>query len=104
MDGDRPDAVELVLAVREYLDTTVRAAAASPTDERAVSAAVWALEIVERELRAGDAPGLTRAELEELSRRIRSGDVPADALATLKQHVAAKLRLSNPAFLDRYNA
>jgi hypothetical protein len=38
----------------------------------------------------------------ELARRIRAGDVPDDALPLLKEHVAAKLRVSNPGYLERY--
>jgi hypothetical protein len=39
-------------------------------------------------------------DLRELARRIRAG-APAD-LAQLKEHVAAKLRISNPAYLEKY--
>jgi len=39
-------------------------------------------------------------ELRDLARRIRAGE-RADP-AELKEHVAAKLRISNPAYLDKY--
>ena len=60
-----------------------------------------ALGIARRELEA-DEPGLGEDELRELARRIRAGEVPADAHAVLKEHVAAKLRISNPQYLERY--
>jgi hypothetical protein len=46
--------------------------------------------------------GLPREELEQLARQIRSGDVPEDALERLQEHVAAKLRIASPRYLDRY--
>ncbi len=60
-----------------------------------------ALGIARRELEAAD-DGPTRDELAELARRIRAGDVPAKMHGFLKAHVAAKLRVSNPAYLERY--
>ena len=42
-------------------------------------------------------------ELGELARRIRAGDVDEGLHARLKEHVAAKLRVSNPAYLERYD-
>jgi len=42
-------------------------------------------------------------ELGELARRIRAGDVDEDLHARLKEHVAAKLRVSNPAYLERHD-
>ena len=58
-----------------------------------------ALGIARRELDA-DVRFPSQDELRELAKRIRAGGRvdPAD----LKAHVAAKLRISNPAYLDRY--
>ena len=44
----------------------------------------------------------TPAEEAELARRIRGGEVPDGTLALLKRHVAAKLRVASPSYLDRY--
>ena len=61
--------------------------------------AMNALGIARRELDA-DEQFPPDAELREFARRIRAG-APAD-LAELKAHVAAKLRISNPAYLEKY--
>ena len=53
------------------------------------------------ELEAGE-EGIGEDELRELARRIRSGDVDEGLHARLKEHVAQKLRVSNPAYLDKY--
>ncbi len=42
------------------------------------------------------------AELLELARRIRADEPPEGALASLKEHVAAKFRVASPRYLDRY--
>jgi hypothetical protein len=61
--------------------------------------AMNALGIARRELEARE-QFPPEDELRELARRIRAG-APAD-LAELKAHVAAKLRISNPAYLEKY--
>jgi hypothetical protein len=99
--SDRPTALELLEAVEEFLSSE-----ALPTldDQRLkfrTLVAINALGIARRELVA-DKPGLGEDEIRELARRIRAGDVPADAHAILKEHVAAKLRVSNPQYLERY--
>lgn len=63
--------------------------------------AMNALGIARRELESEE-PDVSPEELRELARRIRAGDVPADAHSTLTAHVAAKLRVSNPAYLEKY--
>jgi hypothetical protein len=60
-----------------------------------------ALGIARRELES-DEPDLSDGELRELARLIRAGDVPPDAHAVLSAHVAAKLRVSNPGYLEKY--
>ena len=100
--GDRPTPAELAEAVREFLE---REMLASVNDQRLrfrTLVAINALGILQREL---ESPGedLGGAELEELARRIRAGDPPPDALRRLKEHVAAKLRVASPRYLDRYS-
>ena len=63
--------------------------------------AINALGIAQRELES-DEEMLSEEELAELSRAIRAGDVPDDALERLRAHVAAKLRVASPRYLDRY--
>jgi hypothetical protein len=96
---DRPDAAELVEAVREFLGGEVLPNARDHREKFRTLVAMNALAIARRELEAG-APPADEAELRELARRIRAGDV-AD-LAQLKEHVAAKLRISNPGYLGKY--
>jgi hypothetical protein len=62
-----------------------------------------ALGIARRELESEEAD-LSADEVAELARRIRVGAVPEDALAVLKAHVAAKLRVVHPEYLERYRA
>ena len=100
--SDRPTALELIEAVTEFLSTEVLPTA---TDHRAkfrTLVALNALGIAYRELESGADVLITDDEAAELARRIRSGDVREGDLARLKEHVAAKLRVSNPAYLDRY--
>jgi hypothetical protein len=97
--GDRPHAAELVEAVFEFLADEVLPAAPDHRAKFRTLVAMNALAIARRELES-DEPSPSDDELRELSRRIRAGD-PAD-LAELKRQVAAKLRISNPAYLDKY--
>jgi Domain of unknown function (DUF6285) len=99
---DRPTALELIEAVTEFLSTEVLPAA---TDHRAkfrTLVALNALGIARRELEASNNLLLGDDEAAELARRIRAGDVRDGDHALLKEHVAAKLRISNPGYLDRY--
>jgi hypothetical protein len=98
---DRPTAAELVEAVFEFLGEEVLPSAEDHRLKFRTRVAMNALAIARRELEAG-AEGLTADEVAELAARIRAGDAPADTLAILKKHVAAKLRVSNPAYLERY--
>jgi Domain of unknown function (DUF6285) len=96
---DRPDAAELVEAVFEFLADEVLPNA---TDHRAkfrTLVAMNALAIARRELESEE-QFPDEDELREEARRIRAG-APAD-VAELKAHVAAKLRISNPAYLEKY--
>jgi len=100
--SDRPSAAELVEATREFLEQEVLPAARDPRLRFRTLVAVNALGIAQRELEAGDDDLLSRDEAADLARRIRAGDVPDGALAILKRHVAAKLRIANPRYLERY--
>ena len=99
--SDRPTALELLEAVEEFLSTEVLPTLDDQRLKFRTLVAMNALGIARRELEA-DEPGLGDDELRELARQIRAGDVPADAHAILKEHVAAKLRVSNPQYLERY--
>jgi uncharacterized protein DUF6285 len=100
---DRPSALELIEAVMEFLSTEVLPAADDHRLKFRTLVALNALGIAQRELQS-ESKSLLLAEEEvaELARRIRSGDMPTDALPLLKEHVAAKLRVSNPSYLEKY--
>jgi hypothetical protein len=99
---DRPTAPELIEAVFEFLSSEVL----PTTDDHRLKfrtlVAMNALAIARRELESGDDPLLGDEETADLARRIRAGQPPEEALGLLKEHVAAKLRISNPAYLERY--
>jgi hypothetical protein len=99
--SDRPTALELLEAVEEFLSSELLPTLDDQRLRFRTLVAMNALGIARRELEA-DEHGLGEDELRELARRIRAGDVPADAHAVLKEHVAAKLRISNPQYLERY--
>jgi hypothetical protein len=99
--SDRPTALELLEAVEEFLASEVLPTLDDQRLKFRTLVAMNALGIARRELDA-DEPGLGEEEIRELARRIRAGDVPAEAHAVLKEHVAAKLRISNPQYLERY--
>lgn len=99
--SDRPDAAELLEAVWEFLATEVAPAAEDHRLRFRTLVAMNALAIARRELALGT-PGPPEEELRELAARIRAGDVREDDLARLKEHVAAKLRVSNPEYLAKY--
>jgi hypothetical protein len=100
---DRPNALELIEAVTEFLSSEVLPAATDHRLKFRTLVALNALGIAYRELQSGDEVVLGQEELAELARRIRAGHVDEDLHARLKEHVAAKLRISNPAYLERYN-
>jgi hypothetical protein len=100
---DRPNALELIEAVTEFLAGEVLPLMTDHRMKFRTLVALNALGIAYRELSAPSNSLLLGPEqLADLARRIRGGDVPDDAVATLKEHVAAKLRISNPAYLERY--
>jgi Domain of unknown function (DUF6285) len=96
---DRPTPQELAEAVREFLQNEILPILDDHRLKFRTLVAINGLGIAERELAATTQP--TEADW-ELARRIRAGDVRDGDRAFLKEHVAAKLRVSNPAYLERY--
>jgi hypothetical protein len=99
--SDRPTAPELLEAVTEFLAGEILPALDDPRLRFRTLVALNALGIAYRELTSGE-PGAGDEELRGLARRLRAGDVRPGDVAALKEHVAAKLRVSNPGYLDRY--
>jgi Domain of unknown function (DUF6285) len=100
--NDRPTAVELVEATREFLQEEILPTLTDPRLRFRTLVAINALGIAQRELESTEEDALSPEEAAELARRIRAGEIPEGAIALLKRHVAAKLRVSSPRYLDRY--
>lgn len=98
---DRPTAPELLEAVTEFLATEVLPTASDHRFKFRTLVALNALGIARREIASAD-QSASEEELSELAKRIRAGDIHGGDLDHLKEHVAAKLRISNPGYLDRY--
>jgi hypothetical protein len=98
---DRPTAPELIEAVFEFLSGELLPTLDDHRMKFRTLVAMNALAIARRELEA-DEDWPSEEELHELARRIRAGDVDDDLHTRLKEHVAAKLRISNPGYLERY--
>ena len=98
---DRPNALELIEAVTEFLAGEVLPTATDHRQKFRTLVALNALGIAYRELQSGEEQ-LSEEQLAELARRIRTGEVDEGTLPLLKEHVAAKLRISNPAYLEKY--
>jgi Domain of unknown function (DUF6285) len=100
---DRPTAQELAEAVREFLQAEILPILDDHRLKFRTLVAINGLGIAERELWATMPPREEALEESwELARRIRAGDVPENAVALLKEHVAQKLRISNPRYLAKY--
>src|SRR5688500_5069808 len=97
---DRPDAAELIEAVFEFLAGEVLPAADDHRLKFRTLVAMNALGIARRELEA-PSDSLVLAD-PGLARTIREHGADPGLLPGLKAHVAAKLRVSNPAYLERY--
>jgi hypothetical protein len=113
---DRPTAVELLEAIREFLENDVMRSAEGRVRFH-TRVAVNAVGMLERELRLG--PELDAAERQrlaallghdaglpaltaELARRIREGsldDRRDDVMAAVRESVRAKLLVSNPSYV-----
>jgi hypothetical protein len=100
--GDRPTALELLEAVNEFLAGEVLPLMDDHRMKFRTLVALNALGIAYRELAAGEDEGMSEDELRDLAHLIRAGGVPDDAVPLLKEHVAAKLRISNPRYLEKY--
>ena len=97
---DRPNAAELIEAVFEFLAGEVLPAADDHRLKFRTLVAMNALGIARRELEAG----VSGSEPQSLglAERIRAEGADPALLPELKAHVAAKLAISNPAYLERY--
>jgi hypothetical protein len=124
----RPDAAELAVAVREFLESEIVPVLTDPRLKFRTLVAMNALGMLEREseLEEGflhlEYSGLTAllkvdAEMPdslealreavcelntELSRRIRGGEVLPGTFDVLRRAAVNKLRVSSPAYLKRY--
>jgi hypothetical protein len=98
---ERPSALELIEAVIEFLADEALPAATDHRQKFRTLVAINALGIAYRELQSSERQ-LGQDELDDLVRRIRAGEVDDGMLPLLKEHVAAKLRISNPGYLEKY--
>lgn len=97
---DRPTAAELIEAVFEFLADEVLPAADDHRMKFRTLVAMNALGIARRELEQ-PSDSLLQAP-SGLAQRIREHGADPALLPDLKAHVAAKLRISNPAHLEKY--
>ena len=100
--NDRPTAAELVEATREYLEAEILPAHDDQRLRFRTLVAINALGIAQRELESTEEEVLSLEEAAELARRIRAGEIPEGALELLERHVAQKLRVASPQYLERY--
>ena len=96
---DRPNASELIEAVFEFLASEVLPTADDQRLRFRTLVAMNALGIARREIECNTVL-LDQGQLADLAARIRAGETVE--LGVLKEHVAAKLRISNPAYLEKY--
>ena len=96
---DRPNASELIEAVFEFLAGEVLPTADDQRLRFRTLVAMNALGIARRELESNTVL-LDQGQLADLAARIRAGE--DIELGVLKEHVADKLRISNPAYLEKY--
>ena len=99
---DRPTAAELVEATREYLEAEILPALDDQRLRFRTLVAINALGIAQRELESTEEAVPSPEEAAELARRIRAGEIPEGALELLERHVAQKLRVASPQYLERY--
>ena len=104
MSHDRPTPAELLEAVREFLGDEILPILDDHRLKFRTLVAMNGLAIAQRQLEAAPAPGSMPTSWPSLAERIRAGDVPDDALPRLRAHVEARLRVSNPSYLERYDA
>jgi len=99
---DRPEAAELVEAVFEFLASEVLPHAPDHRSKFRTLVAMNALSIARRELEASGSEPQRPADLARMAEEVRARGARPELLAALKEHVAAKLRISNPAYLEKY--
>ena len=99
---DRPTAAELVEATREYLEAEILPALDDQRLRFRTLVAINALRIAQRELESTEEDVLSPEQVAQLARRIRAGEIPEGALELLERHVAQKLRVASPRYLERY--
>jgi hypothetical protein len=100
--ADRPTAPELIEAVLEFLSGELLPTLDDHRLKFRTLVAMNALGIARRELEARNNLVLSYEQATDLAGQIRAGRPPDDALPLLKEHVAAKLRISNPGYLAKY--
>jgi hypothetical protein len=93
---DRPSAPELVEAVAEFLEREVLPLMTDHRMKFRTLVALNALGIASRELAAEPGPD----DAADLARRVRERGADPALLPELERHVAAKLRVSNPRYLE----
>jgi hypothetical protein len=98
--SERPTADELAEAIEEFLSGEILPTLDDLRLRFRTLVALNALGIVRRELTR--LPREDDAEQRELAARIRADDVPSGTLARVKAHVAERLRIDSPRYLDRY--
>ena len=98
--SERPTPDELAEAIEEFLASEILPTLEDPRLRFRTLVALNALGIVRRELTK--LPREDDAEQRELAARIRADDVPAGTLARVKAHVAERLLIASPHYLDRY--
>lgn len=99
---DRPTALELLEAVTEFLGSEVLPLMDDHRMKFRTLVALNALGIAYRELAEAGDPTLSEDDARTLARRIRAGGADPELLPLLKGEVEAKLRVSNPRYLERY--
>jgi hypothetical protein len=100
--SERPTAQELTEAIEEFLASEILPTLDDHRLRFRTLVALNALSIIRREL--AKLPPEDDAEQRELATRIRDGDVPAGTLARVKAHVAERLLIASPHYLERYDA
>jgi hypothetical protein len=98
--SERPTPDELAEAIEEFLSDEILPRLDDHRLRFRTLVALNALGIVRRELTK--LPREDDAEQRELAARIRAGDVSAGTLARVKAHVAERLQIDSPRYLDRY--
>ena len=93
---DRPAASELVEAVAEFLEREVLPLMTDHRLKFRTLVALNALGIARRELTGEPEPD----DADELLRLVRERGADPELLPLLKRHVAAKLGVSNPRYLE----